>query len=587
MQQPELVLRRVIEYKDFFAGEEPIDVQATLKRFSRSSLVRMVAIMSLHYGNMDWPSNNVFFSSSSKKHITYLNKLFHLYNKKFGVSQDQKVEVLTYRTSLELWRQVFAIRADEFLDEIEETDIELVLFKVILSMNEKIMSFKDKVDQYHFDELLYLNRFLTNDSNNYEFNTVILPQLHYFFSLIRFIPSNEVLKKATQVLFNKWGITSWQQYYTTCFIVAKKTDEYMIRNENGVPIISYDWIQQNQKFISCSLLEHLSIKEDDYIPCTDEDAPLKELNIDYRRFRSRPFVKLKDGSGFVVINNQLVCERLFNSLFFDFAPLINGQRNSVGFFDYNKDFIEKALFRNTFFKCLPSNCYTYPVRGVITEQEETKEPDFYARIKRGKLILVECKAIKMNGECRDDGDYHRLLEELHEKIVRKTKNLDPTRKEHKGAPEPIGVGQLVNHINSIEEDTFQWDDSIPDDVRYYPIIVFEDVKLVQKGILSIVNRWFYEEVTKEWKELTLSEITCMPIMVTSINTLYLYDDFLLKRGLINVIDTFVCDNAVYDETLGWYKVSEIADFDEYLRMNHFNKRRDIFNWHNMLMYGQN
>ena len=249
----------------------------------------------------------------------------------------------------------------------------------------------------------------------------------------------------------------------------------------------------------------------------------------------------------------------------------------MGFFDYNKSFIEKVLFRNTFFKCLPANCYTFPSRGENGDQEDDHEPDFYARTKRGELIVVECKGIKMNGESRDDGDYARLLDELHEKIVLKTRNLDKTRKEYKGEPEPIGVGQLIHHIDSIEADTFQWDTNIPDEVRYYPILVFEDIKLIQTGILSMVNRWFVEEVAKE-KELNLEDISCMPVMVVSINTLYLYDDLLRKKGITNVIDSFVRDYAVFDERDGIYHLPITADFDAYIRRNLFKKAGDAVKW---------
>lgn len=172
---------------------------------------------------------------------------------------------------------------------------------------------------------------------------------------------------------------------------------------------------QDSSLLSASLLEHLSIKEDEYIPINDEVHSQKDLNIDYRRFRAKPFVKLKDDTGYIVINNQLLCERLFNSLYFDFMPFIDGKKKSSGYFDYNKDFIEKVLFRSTFFNCIPYNNYTFPTRKNHCFLECHHEPDFYTRTKRGELILVECKAIKMNGECRDDGDYVRLLNELHEK----------------------------------------------------------------------------------------------------------------------------------------------------------------------------
>ena len=225
--------------------------------------------------------------------------------------------------------------------------------------------------------------------------------------------------------------------------------------------------------------------------------------------------------------------------------------------------------------------YTFPAKTVETP-EKANEPDFYVRTKRSELIVVECKAIKMNGECRDGGDYKRLLDELHEKIVLKTRNIDKTRNAHKGEPEPIGVGQLIHHIDSIEADVFEWDKNIPDQVSYYPIIVFEDIKLVQKGILSIINRWFYEGVRKE-KELSMADIDCSPIMVVSINTLFLYNKLIRKRGLVYLIDDFVNKYLSRNTKTGEYDIPAIADFDEYLRKNRYNKSTEINKWNQKLM----
>lgn len=201
----------------------------------------------------------------------------------------------------------------------------------------------------------------------------------------------------------------------------------------------------------------------------------------------------------------------------------------------------------------------------------------YIRTNNGELLIAECKAIKMNGECRDDGDFGRLLEELHEKIVLKTRNLDKARKKFIGKPEPIGIGQLINHINSIEDDCFEWDKNIPDKVSYYPLLVFEDVRMLQPGLLSIVNRWFYEEISKI-PEMILSDMVCKPVMLLSINTLYLYDDFIRRKGFTRVIDAFLKDNAQFDSISGKYKLKDLADFDGYLRRNRFKKSVDAEEW---------
>ena len=265
-RQANFEIRRMVEYRDFFVGEKPIDIPATLKRFDRHTLVRMAAILSLHYGNMAWPNEIAFFSDISEKHLSYLNNLFKSYYSKIKLAPGQKVEILTYRTSLELWRQVYAIHIEEFTNDVKEEDVELTLFKVVLSINEKIVSFTERKEKYKLDELVFLNCFLTNDSNNYGLKNVIQPQLYYFHQLVNFIPSNEVMRKATEVLFCRWGITSWQQYYTTLFIIASETDGYITRRDNGVPIITNKWIQENPKFLSLSLIEHLCIDENEYIP---------------------------------------------------------------------------------------------------------------------------------------------------------------------------------------------------------------------------------------------------------------------------------------------------------------------------------
>ena len=574
-------IRRILEYSEFFKGEDSIDIPSTLKLFNRNTLVRMAAILSLHYGFMHIPDNEQsLFSESSKKHINHINDLFQSYYKKTGINPNEKVQIVTFRTGLELWRQIFSIRSEEFKDIIENCDIEFTIFKVILTLNEKIVSFKKQEDVYKLNELMFLNGFLTNDTNNYSLKTVLQPQMYYFQLLVDYIPSNEVLSKATQILFNKWGINNWLQYLGTIVCLAYETDKYYQNKQKGLPIISLDKMRSNYdtKLFSPSLLENLSINEDEYIPYLyEENASKAELNVDYRRFRSKPFVKLKDESGYLVINNQILCERLFNSLYFDFFPYINGKKESCGFFDYNKEFIEKVLFRQTFFKCLPTNCFSFPDCNLQELSEKPNEPDFYARTKRAELIIVECKAIKMNGECRDDGDYIRLLDELHEKIVLKTRNLDKTRKMSGAQPKPIGIGQLINHIDSIEADSFEWDKNIPDDVSYYPILVFEDVRLLQPGFLSILNRWYYEEIAK-MPEMILTDMDCKPIIPVSINTLYLYDNLIHKKGLPNIIDLFIDRNATFDKLTGKYKINELADFDDYLRKYPFNKSNDIEKW---------
>ncbi len=256
-------IRRILEYSEFFKGDNPIDIPDTLKLYNRYTLVRMAASLSHHYGNMHVPDNErSLFSDCSKKHIPYINQLFQSYYKRIGINPNEKVQVFSYRTGLELWRQIFAIHTEDFKDIIEECDIEFTLFRVILALNEKIVSFNNRKELYKLDELIFLNSFLTNDTNNYSLKTVLQPQMYYFHLLVDYIPSNNVLSKATDILFNNWGIKNWKQYYTTIIWLANETDKYYQEKLNGVPIIPLDKMKLNDEtgLFSPSLVEYLSMK---------------------------------------------------------------------------------------------------------------------------------------------------------------------------------------------------------------------------------------------------------------------------------------------------------------------------------------
>ena len=569
-------IKRVIEFSDFFPDESPLDITSVLKTFSRDTLVRMATLLSLQYGNMFFPNNEyTLFSHYSQKHMDFLNKQCSSYFKRIGLPSDGQVVLCTFRTSLELWRNIFAIKIEEFQATIASEDEELTLFKIILALNEKIFKFTHSLEpekeMSSVEENIFLNSFLTNDCNNYDFQAILQTQIYYFKTLIDYIPKNPVLLKASERLLSQWGISYWKEYFSTILFLAHETEKYRVNNPKGIPVINVEQISKRDQtgYFSPTLIENLSIDENEFIPYDENgNAYQRDNNIDYRIFRSKPFVKLENSSDYVIVNIQLLCERLFNSLFFDFSPLINGKDENIGFFNFNKDFTEKILFRNTMFQCIPEKTYTFPTRDFYNTKEDKDEPDFYAR-KNGNLLIMECKSIKMNGAIRDKGDYKQMMENLLNKLALKTYNIDPNRQEFKKQQKPIGIGQLVKHIDSIEADTFQWDANIPNDVAYYPILVLEDIRFFQPGLLSILNKNFIE-VAKVFPDLELNDIAYRPVMAISINTLFLYDNLIRKRGLTNLIDAFLEKEATIDE-YGNYKLLPLADFDAYLRKNSFNK----------------
>lgn len=574
MEKNNIEIRRVVEFSDFFPEAPSLDIRETLKTFDRLELIKMATLISLNYGNMVLPNcSKTLFSNISKCHLQYLNQCLSDY---LNRTKLHVVQIVTNRTGLELFRLIFSIKSEEYSNSIKDEDKELILFKVLLSLNEKIMSFNNAKHKYELDELLFLNSYLTNDCNNFSFKNNGLAQLWSFYKLADFISSNDTLSKARDILFKKWGINSWREYVSTLLYVANETNKYSESNQKDQPVIDVQAIYSRSEkgFFSPSLVQAMSIDNNEYIPYNGDIVNKNILNIDYRKFRERPFVRISEGK-YIVMNVELVCERIYNSLFFDFFPLIRNKKEGVGFFDYNKDFVEKYLFRNALFGIFNNAFITYPSKVKSTNNEDRNEPDFYAR-RCKKIMLFECKAIKMNGEIRDNGDYTRLLDELREKLVIKTKNLDKARKQGVDRKTPIGIGQLLFHINAIEDDVFVWDKNIPNDVVYYPILVLEDIRFMQPGLLSMINRWFYELVDED-PQLKMEEISCRPIMILSVPTLLLYDKFIKKRGFYNLIDSFLNKYATL-EMNNKYKIYPLANFDSFIRSFGHDKGYEIENY---------
>ena len=376
----------------------------------------------------------------------------------------------------------------------------------------------------------------------------------------------------SNLLFEKWGIHNWKEYIGTLFWIANQTNKYRVENRKGMAVLNLDTLIDETGLISKSLINALSINENDHLPYIT-NAKDRNNNDDYRFFRSNPLIKLDEGEKFVVANIQFISERIFNSLFFDFKPFISDKKKGFGIVDFNKDFIEKHLFKEAVRKCFKDGSFCYPATDN-NAKEDIYEPDFYCR-EGTDIYVFECKAIKMNGTIKDDGDFHRLIDELHEKIVLTTKQLDPNLKVNQNKARNHGIGQLIYHIKSIEDDTFHWDNNIPDQIRYYPILVLEDPKLIQPGLFSITNKWYQDEIKRQG--LNLDEIASSPLITMSIASFYKYEETIRMKGLCNLIDKFEKEATSTDKN-GNKNFSIIASFDKFLTRYKPTVNNEIKEW---------
>ena len=550
-----ITIEKILEFHDLFPEEKEIDISSVLKKYSKKYLVLSSNVLSHNYGRAYIPDkNNTFFSSHSEKHLEDLNNRFEQLTKISG----QKIFCYcTTKTSLELMRIIFSIPINEYKNDGDIEDFEYDLFRVILQINENLMSFNSTNEQ-DLATLSFLNFFIMNDISGQDARGVFIRQVQYYSILSKFIETYPVCDKAKETFYKSAGITKMSDYVKTWLALIVLDFEYQKKQEKGCPVIDLNRLQDVDGTLNIPVLDFLSINLNEHISYSNTEIKSRDNNVDYRIFRSRPLIKISDKK-YIIYCFPILVERLYNSLFFD---LKDSFKDAFNF--YNKDFVEKVLFQPQVLQCLNEKITSqiYPSREMIRcgdkIKEEDNQPDFYLR-ENDNLILFECKAIRINGELKDKSDIDGLLSILKNKLYYSIENIDKSRGKKKNA-ERVGVTQLVQQMKMIDADTFKWDNKIPDEVAYYPVIILEDPRFVVPGLSYIINSWYKQLIIQE-----LPGQMCHPIVVMSIDMLMLYSHVFKAEGFHNVFGKYFQNTVRYSNNDVTWTFDPLGDFNVFMQ----------------------
>ena len=566
----EYTVQKILEFHDLFPKEKDLEVRTILKKYSREYIVRCCHVLCNNYSNSAFipDNNNTFFSEVSKKHIPGLNEKISKY---LNTTGQDRVCYCTVKTALELMRVAFSIPVQEYKNEGQKEDFEYDLFRSVLMLNENLMVFSH-AGQLDLATLLFANHYVQNDIINQNQSDTFVRQITHYKKLVDFLENHPKCANAYEVFMQKMGINSMDEYSKTWMSLVSLSMGYLKSGVKACPIFDYNQLKDEDHLISKSVLDNLCIDITATIPYDAEDAESRDNNVDYRTFRSHPLVRVDSGK-YLIYSLHLLLERLYSSLFFDIK---DGFKNAFAF--YNKEFVERRLFQPAALVALSKHTsFFLPTKHDVEELNAPTEidgqPDFYVR-EDYNIILFECKAIRIKGEVKDKSDITELLDLLKQKLYQSTKNTDKSRKEKK-KPEDLGVKQLVNQMKLIDDDDFELDKNIPDEVAYYPVLVLEDTHLVIPGISGIINSWYKDLIDKE-----LPNQMCHPVVVMSINTLIWHKQAFARFGFHTIFDNYFSKAAKYKEDGIHWSFNPLADFDTFINEHYRiskSERQNMFN----------
>lgn len=450
-----------LQFSDVFPEEEKKGLIDYLKNISKSTLEETISFF-----NKDKLPNYDGIFSNKDVHREIISKVQECRQNKYR--QGNPV-VFSTEANLYIVETIIANKK-QLLDENtlgRDTDRdELNIFKSILWVNEffnekekNIILPEENEDMCKIAQAYITLKFSTADLGLYDDINRELGNLVYvsFYKLKKLI---EFLKKESKEYLNKiyeyFNVADEKELLT-------RVAELYVNVAYNVGKYGFFEVEDNdqQKFLDSLIANEIKI-EDDFV-----------------NIRNYPIYKKTDGT-YIVLNPFFIMDKFTISLKIFLASFFGN--NIQGKFSnfYNKDFSEKFLMYNLFESIFD---YKYFVKKKTLGEEEAKdEPDYYFRY-NDKIFIFEYKDILINKNVKVSRDIEIILSELKKKLLQ-NKTGDK------------GIGQLVKHINNIDNNEFPFDDRIntSKSLKIYPILVLSDRKLEILGINYQFNQWFRDEL---------------------------------------------------------------------------------------------
>lgn len=524
--QSTFVLKQLLEYHVFF-GDNAKDesIEHIVKQIPREMLFNFVGVLNNLYGNATLDKLDLFFSSES------INNRRIVFSRVMELRDNNPQRDFLFSsdiTCMEVMRYAFAYSPIDVKFSINEEQGEMLFFKLLLLINEKVVTYK-QIENNSVSKMCFILSFINSVMRAESVQDVqnrTAYQMEMAVNFFRMISEGEEYTQLYQLFLASHHINCWEDYIITIYgiLAAGQFKSGRIKKDLNLDV---------DHLLTKDVLESISLPYDTIISYSEKNKDDRCSNSDYRILRDKPIIKYGNGD-FFIYNMEFLIDRLFNSLYFEFKSLNQSAKLGIDVTHLFTDiFSERIMFDSYLGKSINKNFYLGMSESECAEKYTKKDgelgaPDYI--VKRGnEVLLFECKDIRISGEIIESHDYEAIINEYKKKLFFK---LDK-----KNQPHRIGITQLTGHIKSIRKERFNWCD-IDMDSNIYPVLVISDYKNVKMGFNIIANEWYHSSLN----DLGIVNKNNKPLIVMSFITLFKYYDLFYKDGFKHYFDLYI--NAV-------------------------------------------
>lgn len=531
------VLKQLLEYHVFFGDDaDNICIVDIVKQIPREMLFNFVGVLNNIYGDATLDKLDLFFSSKS------INNRRIVFSRVMELRKDNPQRTFLFSsdaTCMEIMRYAFAYSPANGQFALDEERGEMLFFKLLLLINEKIVTYK-QIGKKSVSKMCFIlsiiNPIIRTESLQ-DVRNRIAYQMELAVNFFEMISKREDYAQLFQMFLYCHHISCWEDYIITIYgiLAAGQFKSGRIKKELNIDV---------DHLLTKEVLESISLPYDTQINYSATNIDDRYSNSDYRMLRDKPIIKFGNGD-FFIYNIEFMIDRLFNSLYFEFKSFNQSARLGIDVTHLFTDtFSERVMFDSYLNKCVNRNFYQGISESECSEKYTKKDgelgaPDYI--VKRGNdVLLFECKDIRISGEIIETHDYEAIINEYKNKLFYK--------RDKKNQLHRIGITQLTGHIKSIRKDSFNWC-NVDKDSTIYPVLVISDYKNVKMGFNIIANEWYQSSLN----DLDIINENNKPLIVMSFITLFKYNALFYKDGFKHYFDLYInsVSQSQVDDIIGY------------------------------------
>ena len=534
--QSKFVLKQLLEYHVFF-GEDAINegIEDIVRQIPREMLFNFVGILNNIYGDATLDKLNLFFSSES------INNRRFVFCRVLELRKDNPQRDFLFSsdvTCMEIMRYAFAFSPEDTKLAINEEQGEMLFFKLLLLINEKIVTYK-QIENNSVSKMCFvmsvINSVIRIESKQ-DIRDRTMYQMDLAINFFKILFNENKYKHLCKIFLSHHNITNWEDYILTIYGILAAGRFKSGRIKKGLNI-------DVDLLLTKEVLESISLPYDTRINYSAANKDDRFSNSDYRMLRDKPIIKMKNGD-FFIYNIEFTIDRLFNSLYFEFKSYNQPSESKVNITKlFTDNFCERMMFDSYIDKCINKDLCIGVSEAECREKYVKKDyelgpPDYIVK-EQESLLLFECKDIRISGEVIETHDYERIIQEYSNKLFKKPISKEKYKR--------IGITQLTGHMESIRKNRFNWY-SVEKDIPIYPVLVISDYKYVKMGFNVISNEWYQSSI----KELDIVHDNNKSLIVLSFITLLKYHFLFKNKGFKYYFDLYInsVSQSQVDDVIG-------------------------------------